>query len=51
MEKLTQKIAQKLQEKIGRELGLGNILSAMKDKTVEEQIKELIAQNKLQIVD
>jgi uncharacterized protein YbcV (DUF1398 family) len=51
MEKLTQKLAQKLQEKIGAELGLTNIMKAMKDKTVEDQIKELIAQDKLKIVD
>jgi len=51
LEKLTQKIAQKLQEKIGAQLGMSNILAAMKDKSVENQIKELVEQGKLQIVD
>lgn len=45
------KIAQKLSEKIGQELGLTNLMAAMKDKTVAEQIQELISQNKLHIVD
>lgn len=36
MEKLMAKIAQKLQEKIGQELGLNNIITAMKDKEVED---------------
>jgi len=41
MDKLRAKIAQKLQEKLG-EMGFGTILTALKDKTVDEQIKELI---------
>ena len=51
LEKLSQKIAQKLQEKLGAQLGMPNILAAMKDKSVENQIKELVEQGKLQIVD
>lgn len=42
MEKLILKIAQKLAEKMGHEMGLTNIMNAMKDKNVEDQIKELI---------
>lgn len=36
------KIAQKLAEKLGNELALTNIMNAMKDRNVEDQIKELI---------
>lgn len=41
------KIAQKLQEKIGQELGLNNIITAMKDKEVEDQIKEMVKLDKI----
>ena len=51
MEKIMFKIAQKLEEKIGKELGLTNIMYAMRDKNVEEQIKELIKQDKILLVD
>jgi hypothetical protein len=41
MEKLRAKIAEKLQKQL-TDMGLGNILTALKDKTIEEQIKELV---------
>jgi hypothetical protein len=41
MEKLRAKIAMKLQEKLAG-MGFGTIMTALRDKTVEEQIKELI---------
>ena len=37
-----QKIAQKLIEKLGEEFGMNTIMHAMRDNTVEEQIKELV---------
>lgn len=42
MEKLMLRIAQKLAEKLGNEFGMNTIMHAMRDKGVEEQIKELI---------
>ena len=51
MEKLKQKIAMRLTQKIGQELGIENIMLAMKDKDVQEQIKELVTLGKIQIVD
>ena len=32
-------------------MGLTNIMTAMKDKNIEEQIKELIKQDKIMLVD
>lgn len=42
MEKVMQKIAQKLMEKLGEEFGMNTLMHAMRDKGVEEQIKELV---------
>jgi len=50
MNKLKMKIANKLKEKLGEEFGEG-IMKALSDKTVDQQIKALISQNKLKIVD
>ena len=41
MEKLKSKIAQILQQKMN-DMGYGMILAALKDKTIEEQIKDLV---------
>jgi hypothetical protein len=50
MMKLQQKIALKLQEKLGAEFG-ENIMTALKDKSIQEQIQELIKQDKIKIVN
>lgn len=50
MEKIRLKITEKLREKLGQEFG-SNIMAALHDQTIENQIKNLIAQDKLHIVN
>ena len=50
MSKLKEKIVEKLKEKIGLELS-NDILFALQDKGIELQIKALVKQDKLKIVD
>ena len=50
MDKLRQKIAQKLREKLGEEFG-EEIMVALKASQVDLQIKELVKENKLLLVD
>lgn len=50
MEKLRGKIASKLKEKLGAEFG-ENIMAALHDKSIDQQIKLLIKQDKLKIFD
>ena len=50
MDKIRKKIAQKLREQIGKELG-DDIIEALKDQEIDKQIKSLITQKKLTIVD
>lgn len=51
MDKIIFKIAERLQQKIGQELGLATLMNVMKDRNVQEQINELIKQDKIAIVD
>lgn len=50
MEKLKQKIADKLREKLGAAFG-NDIILALGDKGVDLQIKALVKQDKLKIID
>lgn len=50
MEKLRLKIAQKLQEKMGEEFGK-NILAALQDKSIDQSIKGMLGQGKIQLLD
>ena len=50
MEKIKEKIAARLRENIGEELG-NDIMNALEDKAIDQQIKALVKQDKLKIVD
>jgi hypothetical protein len=50
MDKIRLRIAEKLREKLGAEFGM-NIMSALNDKAIESQIKNLLAADKIQVVD
>lgn len=50
MEKIRLKIVQSLQKQLGKDWGQ-NILAALQDKSVDQEIKSLIQQNKLKIAD
>ena len=50
MEKIKQKIVESLRKKIGEEFGQ-NILIALGDQNIEQQIKLLMAQDKIQLLN
>ncbi len=52
MDKLKSKIAQKLVEKIGSTIGgVDNIVTILNEKSIHEQIKELIKLDRIQLTD
>lgn len=51
MDKLKQKIAEKLREKLGMEFGGTMIMNALGEKSIEKEIKMLVKEDKVKIID
>lgn len=51
MDKIILKIAERLAQKMGQELGIATLMNVMKDRNVQDQINELIKQDKIAFVD